>query len=99
MVIGSMVNGFFHLLINGVYWSYTSRILTFYGRYPVILGERFGATDDAFSYSMRSYLEPQNPQNNSIGGVPGISLFYFEGDVFWDPSIIFVKRIFLRPVS
>ena len=46
--------------------------------------------------TLRSYLEPQNPQNNSIGGVPGISLFYFEGDVFGDPSIIFVKRIFFK---
>ncbi len=60
MVIGSMVNGFFHLLINGVYWSYTSRILTFCGRYPVILGERFGATDDAFSYSEELFGTPES---------------------------------------
>ena len=26
--------------------------------------ERFGATDDVFSYKMRSILEPQNPQNH-----------------------------------
>ena len=36
---------------------------------PVILGERFGARHDAFPTSLRSVLEPQNPQDHRVDRV------------------------------